>query len=127
MSGNPRVAASPGRLAGTSNPERADRQSDPSRTLDASFEGEPRFSRIRRLMKSSFATLALRPVPRERRLSVIERLDLGPKKSIWIVAYGERRFLVAGGADGLGTALEISPPDRPERLPMVWPVRWMEP
>jgi hypothetical protein len=42
-----------------------------------------------------------------RLLSVAERLDLGPKKALVIVACGERRFLVACGAETIAAMLEI--------------------
>ena len=42
-----------------------------------------------------------------RLLSVAERLDLGPKKSLLVVTCGERRFLVASGAETIASLLEI--------------------
>jgi hypothetical protein len=40
-------------------------------------------------------------------LSVIARLDLGAKKSLLVVAYGERRFLLANGAETLSAPVDI--------------------
>ena len=45
---------------------------------------------------------------RSRLLSVTERLDLGPKKVLLLVACGERRFLVSGGAESLSSIVEVS-------------------
>jgi len=57
-------------------------------------------------------------------------LDLGPKKSLTVVAYEGRRFLVASGADTVAAMLEISPTTEQananDRLPLVWPARWSE-
>lgn len=69
----------------------------------------------------------LRPASGPRRLSVVERLDLGPKKSLWIVAYGLRRFLVADGAETTASMLEIGSAGSGygERIPVLSPERWM--
>jgi hypothetical protein len=60
-------------------------------------------------------------------LSVVERLDLGPKKSLWLVAYGERHFLVASSTDAIAAMLEISPGGSGlgDRIPVITPVCWM--
>jgi hypothetical protein len=58
------------------------------------------------------AAMRLRPANRPRLLSVAERLDLGPKKSLLVVSCGERRFLVASGVEGITAMLEIARPRR---------------
>ncbi len=55
------------------------------------------------------ASVRPRSAPHARLLSVVERLDLGPKKTLAIVACGERRFLVASGAETIAAMLEIGP------------------
>jgi flagellar biogenesis protein FliO len=52
---------------------------------------------------------------RPRMLSVAERLDLGPKKSLLIVNCGEQRFLLASSAAGITAMLEISSPQLERR------------
>jgi len=42
-------------------------------------------------------------------LSVAARLDLGAKKSLLVVEYGQRRFLVGSGAETVSAILEIGP------------------
>ena len=42
-------------------------------------------------------------------LAITEKLDLGPKKSLLVIACGERRFLVASGAETIAAMLEIRP------------------
>jgi hypothetical protein len=55
------------------------------------------------------AAVRPRSAKHTRLLSVAERLDLGPKKTLAIVACGERRFLVASGAETIAAMLEIDP------------------
>ena len=61
-------------------------------------------------------------------LSISERLDIGPKKSLLIVACGERRFLVASSAETIAAMLEIGSTGNGlrDRIPVVVPVRWSE-
>jgi hypothetical protein len=63
-------------------------------------------------------------------LSVVERLDLGPKRSLWIVACAGRRFLVPCGAEAVGPMLEIHPRERGsnDRVPLLpeASILWME-
>jgi len=75
-----------------------------------------------RCLRGWMSALRSRSVPRPRTLSVVERLNLGPKKSLWIVACGVRRFLVADSAETIETMLELGPGDR---IPVVTPERWM--
>jgi hypothetical protein len=79
-------------------------------------------------MERCLDRLAVRRAPRTRILSVIERLDLGPKQSLWIVAYGQRHFLVTGGAETMGGAIEVGPAvgGGRDRIPVLTPARWME-
>ena len=59
--------------------------------------------------------LGLRPAPCPRMLSVAERLDLGAKRALLVVHCGERRFLVAVGAEGVSAMLEMQSPQREPR------------
>lgn len=78
-------------------------------------------------LRGWLAALRLRPGPCVRMLSVVERLDLGPKKSLWVVAYGGRHFLVASSAESIAAMLEIGPAGSSlsDRIPVITPVCWM--
>jgi hypothetical protein len=81
-----------------------------------------------RCWRSIASLAASRVSSRPRLLSVVEKVDLGPKKSLWVVAYEQRHFLVTCGAETAGAALEVSRPGSAprERIPIFVPERWME-
>jgi len=83
-----------------------------------------------RLAKRWLGGLASGARKRPRVLSVVERLDLGPKRSLWIVACAGRRFLVPCGAEAVGPMLEIHPRERGsnDRVPLLpeASILWME-
>jgi len=62
-------------------------------------------------------TLYSRPITRPRILSIVERLDLGPKRSLWVVAYGKRQFLVGCGPETVTAILEVGQLETKDRNP----------
>ena len=86
---------------------------DPGKTSLANVRWRARWSawanHCWQCLRARVAAMRLRPANRPRLLSVAERLDLGPKKSLLVVACGERRFLVASGAETIAALLEIGP------------------
>jgi hypothetical protein len=53
--------------------------------------------------------LNARRKPCTRLLSILTRLEIGARKSLLVVACGERRFLVANNAEAITALLEIGP------------------
>ena len=68
--------------------------------------------------------------PQPKLLSVCERLDIGPKKSLTLVAYQDRRFLIGCGPDTVAAIHEISPAATEriaaDRIPVLRPARWSQ-
>jgi hypothetical protein len=60
-----------------------------------------------RRLKRWASQLAARSRSEAGGLSIRARLDLGGKKSLLVVAYGERRFLLASGPETLSAPIEI--------------------
>jgi hypothetical protein len=62
-----------------------------------------------RRLKEWGSSLASRGRAGRGSLSIAAKLDLGAKKSLLVVAYGRRRFLVASGAETVSALLDIGP------------------
>jgi hypothetical protein len=68
------------------------------------------------LGKACWKGLRAKREARRGSLSVVTRLDLGPKRSLVVVACGRRRFLVGMGGEGITAMVEIGPAPVPGRV-----------